>query len=184
MFDTSIFSERLKNRMKEQGITQTKLSEETGIPQRTISDYTKGKTVPNVLNMNLLCVALKISSDYLLGLSNDETITDYAAISKKTGLSEESIKNIIFMKTKEKDYEYFLNCLLSSDNFERFLSFWRTAYNFYESGLTLKTSDSNDLQPNNTVNNAIPDISVSDLFVNLASQEILKIMETVINEKG
>ena len=63
----TIFSERLKSLLDIRGMTQSQLSEKTGISQNTISLYINGKQLPNTENLAILTDQLEISADWLLG---------------------------------------------------------------------------------------------------------------------
>lgn len=62
------FSERLRIALDKKGISQTKLSEETGIDMQTLSRYFNGKNLPRVKTSIELAKVLDISLDWLFGL--------------------------------------------------------------------------------------------------------------------
>lgn len=53
--------------MRQRGITQTELSKRTGIATSTISDWKKKGTIPSSDKIPLICDALQISTEELLG---------------------------------------------------------------------------------------------------------------------
>ena len=57
------FRQRLRRLMTRQGVSQLELSELTGIPQSTISNYLTGKFLPGFYNMDKIAKALKCSID-------------------------------------------------------------------------------------------------------------------------
>ena len=57
------FGMRLRNLMFLKSITQTDLSEKTGISQTTISGYLNGKGTPSFYNVDKIAKALKCSTD-------------------------------------------------------------------------------------------------------------------------
>lgn len=59
------FKFRLRRIMQRKGITQTELSNETGIPQYLISNYINGKTSPSFRNVDKIARALDCSTDDL-----------------------------------------------------------------------------------------------------------------------
>ena len=59
------FAIRLKLMMAVRGMSQTALSEATGIQQHMISDYTKGKRLPGFYNLDKIAKALNCSLDEL-----------------------------------------------------------------------------------------------------------------------
>lgn len=66
-----VISERIFQVMEKKHITQTALSERTGISQRTISDWKRKKTNPTLEKVIPLCEALEISPIYLLTGEDD-----------------------------------------------------------------------------------------------------------------
>ena len=100
--ERDIFATRLRELMKERGTNQTKLSaqilEEQGqvMQRQTISQYMNGQSKPDTERLTLLCRALDISADYLLGLSEVQSFNvDIKAVCKYTGLSEKAVKAIV-----------------------------------------------------------------------------------------
>lgn len=65
-----IFTERLKYLMD--GMSQTKLAGETGIPQQTLSRILCHEQSPNADIMLKLCCYFEVSSDYFLGLQDED----------------------------------------------------------------------------------------------------------------
>ena len=59
------FGKRLKRIMWVKGISQTDLSDRTGIGQTLISRYISGKTTPSVYNVNKIARALNMTVDGL-----------------------------------------------------------------------------------------------------------------------
>ncbi|MDO5132895.1 MAG: helix-turn-helix transcriptional regulator [Eubacteriales bacterium] len=83
-------SERIFHIMEEKHISQTALSERTGISQRTISDWKRKKTNPGADKIISLCRALEISSYYLLtGESGPEEVRITAKTADDSGLRED-----------------------------------------------------------------------------------------------
>ena len=61
------FAQRLKQTMKERGITQTELSRITGLGKSSISQYVSGKNIPSKANMKIIADALEVSVEWLIG---------------------------------------------------------------------------------------------------------------------
>lgn len=66
----SKFAERLKLLRVEKGLTQMQLAKETNISQTAISAYEKRRNRPSDDIIILFCKYFKVTSDYLLGLSD------------------------------------------------------------------------------------------------------------------
>ena len=60
------FAIQLERAIRERGVTQSKLSEEIGVSQQTISTYLCGKQTPNVVTLFKLAKALGCSMNDLL----------------------------------------------------------------------------------------------------------------------
>ena len=65
------FCKRFNEVLKTSGKKQTELAREVGVSKQCISDYKSGKSVPSLETLFLVCRSLEVSSDYLLGLSDD-----------------------------------------------------------------------------------------------------------------
>lgn len=76
----SVFSERLSQALKSQGITQAELSSRTGIPKSAISQYLSGKFSPKQDRVYLICKVLGVSPAWITGYD--------AAVSGKMLLSQ------------------------------------------------------------------------------------------------
>lgn len=67
------FNERLKELREEHNLTQTKLANELLIDQRSLSFYEIGKYEPNIDTIKRMAIFFNVSSDYLLGLTDEKT---------------------------------------------------------------------------------------------------------------
>ena len=65
-----ILSDRLA--LASQGVRQSDLSKALGIGQSNVSMYLRGDRVPSLEVFRALCVALNVTSDFLLGLPDSE----------------------------------------------------------------------------------------------------------------
>lgn len=87
-----IFSKRLKEVMKERKISATKLGKQIGVTRQAICGYINGGTNHGVNKVKDMCLALDVSCDYLLGLSDKKNIED--SIEKYMGISIDLIEKI------------------------------------------------------------------------------------------
>lgn len=62
------FASRLREAREASGLTQAELAWETHIQASTLSHYETAGREPNLTNLRLLCLALGVSADQLLGL--------------------------------------------------------------------------------------------------------------------
>ena len=67
--DLKAFGTRLKDLLKEQKMTRVKLALEMHVSELTIDKYCRGQNPPSFDNMKLLAQILKVSTDYLYGLT-------------------------------------------------------------------------------------------------------------------
>ena len=66
-----IFAIRLKELRTEKGYTQKQLAELIGTTDDSVFSWEKGRSQPPIEFIRLLCKALSVSADYLLGLEDD-----------------------------------------------------------------------------------------------------------------
>lgn len=66
LFHIMSFSKNLKTELFYSGIQQKKLSEQTGIPYPTVTDYINGRSLPNIVNGVKIARALNVSVEYLV----------------------------------------------------------------------------------------------------------------------
>ena len=128
--ENDIFATRLKTVMGVRGINQTQLSakiqrEQGKVLQRqTISQYLSGQSKPDTERLTLLCNALDVSADYLLGISDIQARdTNLQAVCEYTGLSTEAVQNLkeimrnpLFHPTLKKWCDWFI----ASEYFKQF----------------------------------------------------------------
>lgn len=67
MSDKIIVAERIKELMKEENLTQTKLAENIGVKQNTVSAWVLGKKEPNIKSLWALADYFQVDIDYLVG---------------------------------------------------------------------------------------------------------------------
>ena len=67
----NLFSTRLRNLREDADLNQTQLANAVQMTQRKISYFECGKFEPSIDDIVALCRYFKVSSDYLLGLSDE-----------------------------------------------------------------------------------------------------------------
>ena len=70
-----MYTERLLIAREKRGMTQKELSEIIGLKQQQYARYEKGINIMPLTYLKKICIALDISADYILGLTN--TIKSY-----------------------------------------------------------------------------------------------------------
>ncbi len=84
------FGQRLLGILKKQGITQKEFAKRVGTTESSISRYISGSRKPGSDTLVNIAVALRTTSDYLLGLDPDVVNFDFQNV--KQSLSENSAK--------------------------------------------------------------------------------------------
>ena len=63
------FSKRFYEALKGSGKTQTQIAKEINVTKQSVNDYVKGKSMPSLETLRLICKSLDVSADYLLDLT-------------------------------------------------------------------------------------------------------------------
>lgn len=87
-----MINERLKKLRIERGLTQAELADKLGIAKTTLASYEQGKNEPNIRTIIRISMLFKVSTDYLLGISETRsTNLGIAFMTNYLGLTERSI---------------------------------------------------------------------------------------------
>lgn len=113
MKDTkNVIGDRIGALLSEKNKKQKDLAEYLGVTANTISYYVTGTRMPNIDQIIKIAVFFNVSTDYLLGRTEVETIdTDLKAVCNYMGLSEKSIEEIIKISKKHK---VMIDCIMES----------------------------------------------------------------------
>ena len=87
----SIFVERVKELIKINNLTQRYLANDVGVTESTMSKYLSGDRIPGGETLSNLATALKTTTDYLLGLNNEN----------KTMINNSELRLLLARSTKE-----------------------------------------------------------------------------------
>ena len=66
-----IFTERFNEALQMTKNSQVQIAQSANVSKQCISDYKAGKSEPSIDTLFLLCKYLDVSSDYLLGLTDE-----------------------------------------------------------------------------------------------------------------
>ena len=92
MDSNRMIGERIGKLITEKGITQQVLSDRIGVKRETVVQWLNGSRKIKAEHIIMLCKALNVSADYLLGLSEIESLDpDVKACYHYTGLSETAL---------------------------------------------------------------------------------------------
>ena len=69
--EKSVFVKRVKELIKINNLTQRDLANDIGVTESTMCKYLSGNRVPGGETLSNLATALKTTTDYLLGLDNE-----------------------------------------------------------------------------------------------------------------
>ena len=97
------FSKRLKSLRKSNGITQKQLSTSIGVTERAIVAYESGKMKPAFDAINSLADYFDVSTDYLLGRTDNKNLHHVKELDEIKILSSESVGDIIFQTRTHHD---------------------------------------------------------------------------------
>lgn len=84
------FGDKLKSLRKSKKMTQSDLAKRIGVSKWAVTSYEQGRTSPSVEVLIKICETLGVSSDYMLGISDNMTIKMDAM-----GLSDEEIRLLL-----------------------------------------------------------------------------------------
>lgn len=74
------FSERVRTARELRKLSQAELAEEAGLQPSAVSHFESGRRSPSFQNLKALADALKVTTDYLIGRTNDLSISEGASL--------------------------------------------------------------------------------------------------------
>lgn len=84
------FGDKLKTLRKSKKLTQAELADKLEISKSSVTSYEQGRIYPSLEIFSKICTTLNVSSDYLLGISDELPIQLSTA-----GLSEEEMRLLL-----------------------------------------------------------------------------------------
>ena len=112
----SVFSDRLKERLKVNNLTQHKAADALYIGYDKFNKWATGKAVPDANELTTLCQLMHCEAGYLLG-EQKQPYKDYIHFSKYTGLSYEAVEYIAnLQKDGRTDILNILSALLTNNS--------------------------------------------------------------------
>lgn len=107
---SAVFASRLRELIKEKGITQQELSDGLGgiISRQTINKWTLGTTSPDIISAAAIADYFGVSTDYLLGRSKcSSTDEELKKVSDYLGLSDAAVMEILKSSGKITEAEWY-----------------------------------------------------------------------------
>ena len=105
--EKEVFPTRLRELMKERGITQKMLGDYVGVRPQTISLYSTGQNYPDINGLRKIAEYFEVSGDWLIELTDARTTypIEQAAFNA-LGLSERAIRYLLAIKHTPKEWPY------------------------------------------------------------------------------
>lgn len=105
--EKGIFPTRLRELIKERGITQKMLGDYVGVRPQTISLYTTGQNYPDINGLRKIAEYFEVSADWLIGLTDARTTDPIEqAAFNALGLSERAIRYLLAINHTPKEWPY------------------------------------------------------------------------------
>lgn len=103
-----MFKERLKAARKMRGWSQGELAARANLPPSSIAHFEAGSRKPSFDNLRRLAVALEVSTDFLLGRTDDPALSQsddplFRNVSKLTGRDRELASDFLKMLAKRDE---------------------------------------------------------------------------------
>ncbi len=98
MFD--IFADRLRTARESRKMSQSDLAEKAGLLPSAVSHFETGRRSPSFANLKALSDALKVTTDYLIGRSDDMKVSNSVSLKllrHAQKMSEEDLDTITRM---------------------------------------------------------------------------------------
>lgn len=112
------FQRRLRELLDREGETQQKLAEAVGVSRQAIGQWKDGNTLPDVNSLTKIADYFKVTSDSLLYEDRSESLNiDVQRIHEVTGLSDNAIDAITFIKENFPENMPTVNTMLTGMNF-------------------------------------------------------------------
>lgn len=95
--DCKIVGKRIKAQRKAKKMTQEELASAVSVTQQTVAHWEKGKSLPTVENLQMICNELSCDSDYIIGMQSMPTHS-IADVFDIVGLEPDSQELLSFLK--------------------------------------------------------------------------------------
>lgn len=187
------FPSTLRKLMREKNVRQAELSEVLGLGSRqAVTKYIDGSSSPTGDKLIALAKFFGVSTDYLLGLTENKTpSTEKRAICEYTGLNEKTIDRIHGYTTSHEDHTFnrkVLNIILGDSELYAVLQATKRAIKASEISKSCEkeppiTSETDfSLQDEKSGTVIVPASIAQDFFTRYAEEELHEIISDVVKE--
>lgn len=113
----SVFPTRLRGLLGQANIKQDDLASFCSVRRQSVAQWKDGNTRPDILSLRKIAEFFKVSTDYLLGISDNPTNDkDLNAVCEYIGLEQNATKKIKAISQKKT-----LSAILESDYFSKYV---------------------------------------------------------------
>lgn len=122
MTNKSLIGTRINSALALKNFRQKDLAKSLGVTDNTISYFCRGTRTPNTIQLIEIAKVLNVSTDYLLGLTDQPTTdSDLTAVCQYTGLSQKAVENI------KQNHSSLTSTILESTEFGEIIDIFVTA---------------------------------------------------------
>ena len=181
------FSSRLKKLREEHGLSQAELADKLNISRGSISFYENNSRVPDIDVLFSLCQYFSVTSDYLIGLSDDPEQKPTAT--KELGLSYAAVDRLLAWNTRYPDGKTSLSALsrlITHSEFFHLLLIVQELFLFAASGAIFTHSSRNppdDLRKTANKNGwqLISNAAYSHIIISYLKDDFAKILSSIVS---
>lgn len=126
-----IWQKRLCERMTELNINQEELAKACGVSKSAVNGWVKNGVVPKADFLQLACLKLNVTMDYLMGNSDVKSLDiESIQIGAKTGLSDPAIETLIKLNSPAHQLQELRDVLNDMFSSSSFLALLRSIANY------------------------------------------------------
>lgn len=104
MKKTTTMQERLRKLRKEKDWTLAQMGDAIGASRQTVSNFEYGKRIPNISQIIKIANVFNVTTDYILGLSEEREADAFEKECIHAGLSKETLECLHKMKVEKSEY--------------------------------------------------------------------------------
>lgn len=184
MTNSEVFADRLIKLREKLGVSQQELADCLGVTRQSLSLYEKAARTINIDLLVKIANYFKVSTDYLLGLSDVQSVNeDIKVVCKITGLSEKAVQRLSDMQICDFNMPYkrtdIIEYIILSGRFRNLLNVLCETCVFACAENLTNTTQYEASPDGKTVN--LNQLSRNDL-IEFGSQKALKIFSIIVDK--